>query len=60
MAAQQPINWSYLTIMHAKFQASIFTGVGGEWGDGCMPDPHTKFLNSPFAPGGITTYLHFS
>jgi len=37
--------------MHAKFQASSFTGVGGEWGDGCTPDitldPYTKFLDSP-------------
>jgi len=24
----------YVGIMHAKFQASSFTSVGGEWGDG--------------------------
>jgi len=23
----------YVAIMHANFQASSFTGVGGEWGD---------------------------
>jgi len=35
-----------------KFQVSRFTIVGGEGGDGCthdvIPDPLTKFLNSPF------------
>jgi len=44
----------YVVIVYAKLQASSFTGVGGEWGDGHMrdvtPDPYTKFLNShPFA-----------
>jgi len=43
--------------MHANFQASSFTCVGGEWSDGHMcditPDPYTKFLNSPFALVGI-------
>jgi len=40
----------YVGIMHDKFQASSFTGVGGEWGGRCTrdvtPDPYTKFLNS--------------
>jgi len=40
----------HVAIMHAKFQASCFTGVGEEWGDrrmlDVMPDPYTKFLNS--------------
>jgi len=40
-------------IMHPNFQASSFTGVGGELGDRRMrevtPQPYTKFLNSPFA-----------
>jgi len=42
----------HVGIMHAKFQAFSFTGVGGEWGDRLMhditPDLYTKFLNSPF------------
>jgi len=41
--------------MHAKFQASSFTDVGGERGDrrtrDVMPDPYTKFLNSPLRFG---------
>jgi len=36
----------YVENMHAKFQASSFTSVGGEWGD-VWPGPYTKFLNSP-------------
>jgi len=28
----------HVGIMHAKFQASCFTGVGKEWGNGCMPE----------------------
>jgi len=39
----------HVGIVHAKFQASSFTSVGGEWGDrrtqDVMPDPYTKFLN---------------
>jgi len=37
----------HVGIKRAKFQASSFTGVGGEWGDGgtcdITPDPYTKF-----------------
>jgi len=42
-------------IMHAKFQASNFIGVGEEWGDrgkrDITPQPYTKFLNSPLCFG---------
>jgi len=35
----------HVGIMHANFQASSFTGVGGEWGDehnrDVMPDTYT-------------------
>jgi len=45
----------HVGIMQAKFQASSFTRVGGEYGDRCtrdiMPDPCTKFLNSPLRFG---------
>jgi len=38
-------------IMHANFQASSFTGVGGGGVDGqtrnVMPDPYTKFQTPP-------------
>jgi len=41
--------------IHAKFQASSFTGVGGVQGEipkpDVTPDPDTKFLNS---------HLHFA
>jgi len=49
--------------MHAKFQASSFPGVGGEWGDGrtfdITPVPYTKFQDSRlrFALGGIIKTL---
>jgi len=49
--------------MHAKFQASNLTGVGGEEGDGrtqdVTPDPFTKFMNSllRFASEGINNLL---
>jgi len=47
----------HVGIMHAKLQASSFTDVGGEWGDGRMcdiaPNPYTKFLKSPLHFGGI-------
>jgi len=57
----------HVGIMHAKFQASCFTGVGWEWGDGSTrdvnPDPYTKFLNSPLRfgrendrGGGLATF----
>jgi len=48
-----------VVIMHAKFQASSFIGVGGEWGDRLthevIPNPYSKFLNFPlhFGLGGI-------
>jgi len=34
------------SIMHANFQVSSFSSVGGEWGD-TTPHPYTKFLYSP-------------
>jgi len=37
----------HVVIVHAKFKASSFTGVGGEWDDrrtcDIMPDPYTNF-----------------
>jgi len=53
----------HVRIMHANFQVSSFTGVGGggvgdrrKDGQGtsrCFwPDPYTEFLNSPFASEG--------
>jgi len=43
----------YVRTMHVNFQASSFTGVGGEWSDirtcDITPCPYTKFLNSPLA-----------
>jgi len=46
----------HVGIIHAKFLASSFTGVGGEWGDrrtrDLTPfDPYAKFLNSPLRFG---------
>jgi len=49
----------HVGILYAKFQASSFTAVGGEWGDertlDVTPDPFTKLLNFPlqFASGWI-------
>jgi len=41
----------HVRIMHANFKASSLAAMGGEWGDGrtldVMPNPYTKFLNSP-------------
>jgi len=43
----------YMEIMHARFQLSSFTGVGGKWGHirskDVTPHPFAKLLNSPFA-----------
>jgi len=41
----------HVRILLGKFQASSFTGVGGEWGDtwDVTYNPFTKFLNSPCA-----------
>jgi len=55
----------YVENMLAKFQASRFTGVGGDWGDRrtryvkhSKTDPYTKFLNS-FLPFGRDNFFQF-